>query len=240
MPSIDSISFDTSDLELQGDVDGRRVWHTKGGDNLVELYYIQMPPDIPVPLSDSNALLQAYQRTMARNGVGVVEATVVQLDGCPGVRMIVKAVQDPETELGRVYIGSFTIPRRDLSFVLKIECPEWGTTGVREAMVTGEFLRSGALHVKKDPQRAKANDRDVLGPDCFDGWVVDSSDPAPPHVAKSISDDPKYDARLPNHPLSRVRALLSQIDRSITVTAEVKAMPMFDPLARPKPWWRMW
>jgi hypothetical protein len=84
---------------------------------------------------------------------------------------------------------------------------EHGTTGVREAMVTQELLAAGEMTL--DDYETK-----------FSG---DPYDPSYAGVERRLlrflSDDARYDARFPDHPLTKVRAL-------------VQALPgAFDPMA---------
>lgn len=241
MLSIDSFDFDRSDLELQEDGAEKRVWHTRCG-GIVELHFFQRPPDVPAGLNDSAALLRAYQRIMAAHGTAVVEATVVQCDGCPAVRLIVKACLDADTGRGRVYAGSYTIPRRDVSFLLKMESSELGTTGVREAFVTNELLAAGKLRLKDEFRNLKSESGEpaVLGPDSWEGWLLDPLDPAPPHLSRNVSDNPKYDAVFVAHPLTRVRSFLSHAGHSIRLDAEFKKMRAFNVNEMQKPWWKVW
>lgn len=237
---LDWIAFDTSDLDSQGEIDGARIWHSRTGDAVV-LHGYQVPPDITVSLNDSSGLLRMFQQAVA-DGAGVVEARPVSLDGCPGIRTIIKAVQDRETGRGRLYIGSLILPRRTMSFVIKIQCPELEMTGMRESLVMGQLLDSGALRLTKLAEERETNDGSirVFGPGDWDGWIADPSDPAPAHLARSVADDPNYDVILPGHPLSRLRARLLKIEQSLTVTVEVKAVPAFDPEWSRKPWWKKW
>ena len=76
---------------------------------------------------------------------------------------------------------------------------ERGTTGIREAMVTQELLAAGEMTI--DDYETK-----------FSG---DPYDPSYAGVERSLlrflSDDARYDARFPDHPLTKVRALLEAL-----------------------------
>jgi hypothetical protein len=82
-------------------------------------------------------------------------------------------------------IYALTLPFRDFSFVPRVECEERGRTGVREAVVLAEFLK--------------------VGSDDMDGWAADLYDPSlRTEPLRNISEDEKYDAKFPDHSLSRV------------------------------------
>jgi hypothetical protein len=73
----------------------------------------------------------------AQAGGGLVEASVKPLGGLPALRQILK-VPLPRQPSGQVFIGSFTVPRQECGTVVKIQAPEGGTTGMREAVVRAE------------------------------------------------------------------------------------------------------
>lgn len=79
---------------------------------------------------------------------------------------------------------------------------EHGTTGVREAMVTQELIAAGEM-TTDDYERK------------FSG---DPYDPSYAGVERSLlrflSDDARYDDRFPDHPLTKVRAILKALPGS--------------------------
>jgi hypothetical protein len=97
----------------------------------------------------------------------------------------------------RSYLGSLTVPFRDFNFVLKCQCLERGTTGIKEAILLD---RSWAAHEPKGEGE--------LPP----GW-----DP----------DAPRYDPEFPDHPVARARRTLDHVQKSFEVTSEVRKLPGF-------------
>jgi len=97
------------------------------------------------------------------------------------------------------YVGSITIPFRDFSFVVKIQCPERGTTGVREAVLFQKQFSAGK--VKLGPDRKIAGD-----------WNP---------------DDEQYDPQFPQHPISRVRKVLRRIEATCAVDAKTRTAARF-------------
>ena len=82
---------------------------------------------------------------------------------------------------------------------------ERGTTGVREAAVTARLFNAGELSV-----------------DAYqESWARDPYDPTYNGVDHStlryVSDDDKYDADFPFHPLSKVRRTLRQISAAESI-----------------------
>ena len=236
---LDWLTFERSDLEFKGDENGQPAWLCPDGD-IVWTQCLWRPPDLAIQLNDFAGLLRTFREQAAAQGMGVVEVETLECDGCATIRMIAKLVQEPATGRGRTFLGRLILPRKGLTLLVQVESAEHGVTGIRESLVIGELLQSGALRVKERKEKLDS-DADViptLGPDSLDGWVVDPSDTAPPHLARNVSDDPKYDTLVPTHPLSRVRARLAGLARSISVAPEFKALPPFDP--RRKSWWKAW
>jgi hypothetical protein len=50
-----------------------------------------------------------------------------------------------DKQTGVTYLGSLTIPFRDFSFVIKVQCWEEGITGLREALLFDEMRRNDML-----------------------------------------------------------------------------------------------
>jgi hypothetical protein len=78
----------------------------------------------------------------------VIEASVFEVDGCRAIKTVAKVAQ---RNSGFTYLGSITIPFRDFSFVLKVQCEERGPTGLREALLLDRQLAAGAMLEGFDP-----------------------------------------------------------------------------------------
>ena len=53
------------------------------------------------------------------------------------IKTIFKFPQDPT---GMTYLGSYTIPFKKYSYVIKIQAPELGVTGMRDSIIAAKFL----------------------------------------------------------------------------------------------------
>jgi len=136
----------------------------------------------------------------------LISVNVVRVQGVLGTRTIFKFPQKPS---GMAYVGSITFPFRDFSFVIKIQCPELGITGVREAVVLDKLMSTGEVSI--DPQKRKIH-----------GWSQDPYDQS--YEGPSLmnrAEEIKYDAEFPDHPLSRARNFLTNITNSISFDEEV-------------------
>jgi len=129
------------------------------------------------------------------------------------------------------YLGSLTLPFRDFSFVLKIQCEERGVTGMREAVLLDETLGSGEVHLEFDGE-------DIAG------WMKVPCDVTRTSgLARSLADDDEHDRRFPDHPLSRARRFLSASEANISVSGAIRnASPFLYPTQAPRnrSRWRLW
>lgn len=193
--SPDSVTFDSTRYAFQGDRDGARVWSLPEGGG-VGLYFFPRRPDLPAAASIDH-LREFYAAQMGAR-LEVVECRVLLLDGVRSIWLIAKKL-DEQTR-GALYLGSLTIPFRDFSFVIKIQCYEQGVTGMREALLVEEAVRKGTGRV----------DGDRFVPI---GWSF---------------DDEQFDDRLPQHPLSRVRRELRHIASSVQIEPTVRDAARFE------------
>ena len=210
MPSLDSITFDTTGLSPLGDNNNARRWQTQNGDG-VGIYYFPIPPDILADINSSESLSVFYGKMIAeaKNITGISIGSM-EIDGCKFVKMIIKVLQQP---FGMSYIGSLTLPFKNFNLVVKTQCAERGTTGIRESFVVDELMKKGEIKIDKSGK--------------FEGWERPSVS-SPLEVWKiNRAEAIEYDEQFPNHPLSILRRTLSQIEKSIKVSDDIKKEPKF-------------
>ena len=195
-----------------------REWGNDEGGQLC-VFRFDKEPDLVAPLSDMDALRGYYRHMMADRNGAIVSVDCVDVAGLPALRAVFKVKQDPH---GMTYIGSYTFPFDTFSYVIRIICPEIGTTGLRDAMVADKC-----------------------------GWTVDGPDPQfqqdpyDPNFKASVlrnkSDDEEWDELFPEHPLSRIRAALKSIAASCRVGDELRnGRPFTGPstIRKKESWWR--
>lgn len=188
-------------LDLTGFQQVDQLAWRDGQGTVMSLHFFNLRPDLPASLQDPATLLAGLARHTAGAGAGLIDAAVEPVDGVPAVRQLLK-VRHPQGH-GQVFIGSYTVPRATCSTVLKLQAPETGTTGMREASIMAQ-----------------------LGPDRFytpSPYAPDATGGLPYHWA----DHEQYDAQFPQHPLTLVRATLRRLLPSIRLDERFKALPGF-------------
>ncbi|WP_433202273.1 hypothetical protein ACQP00_32050 [Dactylosporangium sp. CS-047395] len=176
------------------------AWQDEHG-IVLSLHFFDLPPDLPAPLDPVPPLRAALARHTAAAGAGLIDSDVELVDGVPAVRQLVK-IRHPQGH-GQVFLASCTIPRATCSTVLKLQAPEHGATGFREAVLM-----------------------DRLGPNDFfvpSPYAPDLTGGLPAHRA----DDPRYDAEFPGHPLTLARQLMRRLLPTVRLDPRFKAEPGF-------------
>jgi hypothetical protein len=101
--------------------------------------------------------------------------------------------------MGMTYLGSLTLPFKNFSYVLKIQCEERGPTGLREAVLLDKLIGEKKVHLDAA------------------GKIVGHWNP----------DDPQFDDAIQAHPLSRLRRVLCKIQPAIRIDPKTKSSPGF-------------
>ncbi len=211
MNPLELITFDDTDFESQGDIDGRRVWYSPANDG-VGLYCFGVPPDIIYDLADMQAIRNFYRQTASKAGLAIIEVDTAMIENCKVIRTIIKVPQQPS---GMTYLGSITLPFRDFSYVLKVQCAEQGVTGLREAVVLDQLIKSDTVTFL--PEEGE-----------IQGWMQDPYDPAiQAPLMRNRSEAIEYDETFPDHPLSRARQVLNHIQKTMVIAPEIRSAPPF-------------
>ncbi len=175
-----------------------RVWRDAAGD-MVALAVPNERDELSDCRTEAEVRRSARQVAEQRGG-GLIEATLHSGPPRSVVSLVYKRLLGP----GYVYTGMLFMVRGTTTAVWTVVAGEHGTTGVREAIITAEMMSSGELTIESY-QRA---------------WAYDPYDPTYAGVDRSVlrfmSDDERFDARFPQHPLSKVRRVLAELPRSTT------------------------
>jgi tetratricopeptide (TPR) repeat protein len=146
-----------------------------------------------------------YRREAAQYEGGIVSVEAVDAGGVRSLEVIDKRRRG----LGYAYRGVLAIPMGRSGFTLTTNAIERGTTGVREAVVTAHLVGRGDLKIEP-------------GDKVIRGWFQDPYDADyQGNVLHCLSDDERLDALFPDHPLSRTRAYLQRMRKSVAIDASV-------------------
>jgi hypothetical protein len=196
-PTADWVSLGGDDLSYEGDGSGHRVWRFADGD-AVGIFLFNAKPDLP-QTREMDRFISEYGERVQASGARLVECSILELRGLPMLRTIVKVPQKPH---GMTYLGSLTLPFAYSSYVVKVQCEERGMTGLREAVLLDEALRSNSVTI--DPE----SETPIAG-----HWNPDSAE---------------FDERFPQHPISGLRKHLQEIPGYLCLDDRLLAQEEFD------------
>ena len=196
---LDMVSFDASDWQFDGEDTTQmlRQWVTPEND-LVSLNFFSRPPDLPT----SGDLVDFERKfvTMLKDVRGrLVELQICPIAGMDAVRQIIK-VPIPDKPHGLIYIASWILPFQALSYVLKVQCVERGTTGMRESLLFAQQRAGSAGHTFENDQIVMPN------------WNPDS---------------PEFDGEFPDHPISRARRVMEQLQKTTQIREQLHGCTPF-------------
>src|SRR5271165_5831280 len=169
-----------------------RFWHDSQGDVLS----LSVASSLGQHEISNETSVQRFSRGIAedRSG-GLIEVRMVTGTLGATVSLIYKRLQKP----AYIFTGMLFVPSQHYSQVWTVVAAERGITGVREAVITAELFDAGKLTIE-DYERS---------------WAQDPYDPTYCGVDRSVlrfvSDEECYDARFPEHPLSKVRRVLATL-----------------------------
>ncbi len=206
--SISDIDVRLAGWHRSGSNEGLIQYDNENGD-VFAINFFNKQPDIGASLADVEGIRTFYREVLVENNMGLLECDVCTVAGLPAVYVLAKLALAPR---GFVFLGSYTIPRRDNSFVLRYQAVEEGVTGLREAAV---------LATLPLPEIDEATNRIV-------GWCADPYDATLDYpVMRNLADLPEYDAKFPEHPLSRTRKFMAELPQHVTVSQRLQSSAAF-------------
>lgn len=202
------VSFDTTGWKLALEEPTKLTWQDEANDTMVLIVAPRRPQQ-----SDPRNLERSRDelRTALKSGrAGIVEVEPLKIGPVIAQWMVMK---EPQTPAGYFYQTCVILSTAQSEIVLNIAAKERGTTGMREAaFVTIAVMKSGnqpgvaqAASTHRDPYDKRFDQGAVYAP----------------------SDERKFDASLPDHPLSRTRRKMQRIVDSITLSSEIRQTARF-------------
>jgi hypothetical protein len=124
MPTLDSLRLDVTAWKPVKSSRTERVWR-RGDDEELSLHLFESPPDIAAPLDDVEALRTFYRSMVSSGGVALVSVDVRTV-GTPPLSWIEVILELPAPGSAPTldpggYSATLTLPRRDFSFVVKLQ-----------------------------------------------------------------------------------------------------------------------
>lgn len=185
-------------------------WENPEQTIFLSLNYFDSEPDLP-SLKKIELVRDFYRGQIIQHNGGLIQADFSELKNYKTIKTIFKIPQQPA---GMVYLGSLTIPFHNCSYVIKIQAPEIGITGIRDSTVADQLLKEGII---------------TTGENGFENWF---SDPYRSAFKKGTlmnkSEAPIYDTDFESHPLSQTRKLLAEIEKSIDFKPQLKKLRTFE------------
>lgn len=202
--SVDSISI--PELNWPKQKEGNVIsWVNAEGTIAVSVNFFDMAPDIPT-IKNIDKLRSFYHELIKSANGGMIEVETSKRQQFDLVRTIFKI---PRSGMDMLYIGSLTIPFGTCSFVLKVQAIEAGPTGMRETFIVDRLLKDGSF------------DEATWSADPYNSDITTGN-------LMNKSEDQKYDVDFPDHPLTQVRKLLTQLEHGFTWKPELEKLPRFD------------
>ncbi len=169
----------------------------------LSLNFFNIKPDLPNS-TEISVLRDFYREQIKVANGGLIQVDFVELKNVSAIKTIFKIQQEPS---GMTYLASITIPYDNCSYVIKLQAPELGTTGIRDSAIADKLLKEGLISI---------------GDSGYEGWFEDPyNKDFKVGLLMNRSENVKYDLVFPDHPLSQTRLLLNQIENGISFGKEL-------------------
>jgi hypothetical protein len=184
----------------------KHFWDDKNSPATISFYYFNKEPNI-LSIKDENLLRYSYRREFNQSVIGIIKVELDKLQGFDIIETIFKSRQEPH---GTTYIGSITVPFKDRSYVVKVQCPEIGITGIRESVIFDKICQEQGEKVDKDKinEIVKNFFRDPYDENIRNGFLM------------NLSELQEYDEMFPDHPLTIVRTQIGDLRLMIKIDAK--------------------
>jgi hypothetical protein len=200
--------LDGSAWSLVGHSERELTWVTK---DAVEISLTIDPRTDYIPDPKDRAKLQdGFRKEAKKNHGGIVAVDTFEVSGGVCAMVIEKF---PLKNLGWAYEATAIVPTHEATYLVRVRAREFGTTGAREAIAmlvlmkdrTASETETAAKEFRRDPY-----DRRFDADACY-----------------VLSDDPRWDKGLPQHPLTLCRATMESVTRSWSWDEKFGGGPIF-------------
>lgn len=175
----------------------------------LSLNYFDVKPDLP-SLKNIDIIRHFYRDQVSQANGGLIKVNFSDKIAFQTIKTIFKIPQEPN---GVTYLASLTIPFKDCSYVIKIQAPEIGVTGIRSSTIADQLMKEEKIKI---------------GENGYENW---SSDPYDSNFKKGTlmnkSEDSIYDQSFKKHALTQARNLISNIEKEIEFKHEINQLKQF-------------
>jgi len=209
--TLDDLTITDLNWELTDSTDLCNRWMPPARTNMLSVNFFEKKPDLPYKKGLAG-LRDFYRERVVENKGGILLVDCIEMHNMGIIKTVFKI---PQEENGMYYVGSYTIPFERCSYVIKIEAPELGATGMRESVVVAQSLLSNPNF---DPENTD------------EGWKMDPYDENfTEGNPMNLSEKEEYDAQFPEHPLSQLRSYMRKTEASIEFSEALKQLKPFYP-----------
>lgn len=120
MNRIDLLKFDVEKYKLDSFSESEKVFYINDYDDVI-INYFDLRPNIPAKNDTETEIRNSYRDLAINSGGAIIEVFKIKISFCTVIKTIFKFRLSPS---GIVYIGSYTIPFENFSYVIKFQYPE--------------------------------------------------------------------------------------------------------------------
>lgn len=211
-PKLEDILPDISGWEEVERKSNMIMWYTEKHDACGRLF-LSGACSWEFDLTSLDGARDFYDRQSAENGGAMIEIGIEEVKGIEALSGIFKYRSPVPDSLAMLYVGIFWFPFPKCIFQINFEAIERGTTGVREA----------AVYLIEKPNRNESNQEPVPVASMEEMFQKMREK----KVVRLPSDDMKYDASFPEHPLSRVRVLMAEFRENGYINPKLKGLKAY-------------
>jgi len=210
MATLHSVTFATPNWKPHEFWKFQKSWRNEQYKEILSITFFEERPDFVANLSQIDVLREQSEASVQpfKGEVSEIEHEVIA--DLPMLRQIIKLPRLDHGH-GHIYIGTYTLPFQTFSYVIKVECPEIGATGLRESAVLSELIRDNKIDMRDIEGKVRTNQ-------------------IPLAIRKLVSettDHPRYDRQFPDHPLTRLRRHLQTLRDSIALDEALQSADPF-------------
>lgn len=208
--NIDSIEIPNFDWYQEAGTNSLKQWVNSEETMVLSINFFELEPDIPT-IKEVTKLRQFYRELVFQVNGGIIELEIISIKEILCVKAIFKIPQKPH---GMSYVGSFTFPFKDYSYVVKLQAPEYGATGLRDAMILSKLRLENLISIENGTLK---------------GWFCDPYDSSIQEgIPMNKSEEPIYDHLFLEHPLTQLRKKMLEIETKIDFKSEIFKLKKFE------------